>query len=40
MGRQIDKDAIEKANEERIMVLGTQLTSYNISGKLFETGIQ
>jgi hypothetical protein len=40
MGREIDKDALAKANEEKIMVLGTSLTAYQISGKIFESGIK
>lgn len=40
MGREVDKDAVEKANEEKITVLGTDLTAYRMSGKIFESGIK
>lgn len=40
MGREPDKDALAKANEEKIIVLGTDLTAYQISGKLYEYGIK
>jgi hypothetical protein len=40
MGREVDKDALAKANEEKIMVLGTVLSAYQISGKIFEIGIK
>jgi hypothetical protein len=40
MGREVDKDAIAKANEEKIIVLGTDLTAYQISGKIYESGIK
>lgn len=40
MGREVDKDALAKANEEKIMILGTNLTAYQISGKIYEAGIR
>ncbi|MBI5404124.1 MAG: serine kinase [Ignavibacteriae bacterium] len=40
MGREVDKDAIAKATEENITILGTDLTAYRMSGKIFESGIK
>ncbi len=40
MNREIDKDALEKAKEEKILILRTNLTAYQISGKIFECGIR
>ena len=40
MGREIDKDAIKKAEEEKILLLKTNLTAYQISGKIYECGIE
>lgn len=40
MNREIDKDALEKANEEKILVLSTNLTAFQISGKIYESGIK
>jgi hypothetical protein len=40
MNREIDKDALEKAREEKILVLSTNLTAFQISGKIFESGIK
>ena len=39
MNRLPDKDTINKAKEERLTILGSGLTSYQISGKIFESGI-
>jgi len=39
MGREVEKDAIEKANEEKVLILGTNLSAFQISGKFFEYGI-
>jgi len=40
LNREVDKDTLDKANEEKIMVLSTNLNSYQISGKIFESGIK
>jgi len=40
MNRQVDKDALDKANEEKILVLRTDLPAYRISGKFYEYGIK
>lgn len=40
MNKDIDKDALEKAKEEKIVILRTSLTAYQISGKIFECGIK
>jgi hypothetical protein len=40
MGRDMDIDAIAKAAEEKITVLGTGLTAYRIGGKIYESGIK
>jgi hypothetical protein len=40
MNREVDKDAIEKAKEEKITILRTNLTAFQISGKIFESGIK
>jgi hypothetical protein len=39
MNRNIEKEVLEKAKEERILVLRTKLNAYQISGKIFESGI-
>ncbi|MCX6164986.1 MAG: serine kinase [Ignavibacteriae bacterium] len=40
MNREIDKDALEKAREEKILILSTNLTAFQISGKIYESGIK
>jgi hypothetical protein len=40
MNREVDKDALEKAKLEKIMLLSTGLTAFQISGKIFECGIK
>lgn len=40
MNREVDKDAMEKAKQERITILRTGLTAYRISGKIYECGIK
>jgi predicted transcriptional regulator len=35
-GLQPDADMLEKANEEGIPVLGTELETFEITGKIFE----
>ena len=39
MNRIPDKDTIDKAKEEKIIILGSSLTSYQTGGKIFESGI-
>jgi len=40
MGRDIQEDAKAKAGEEKITILKTDLTAFQISGKIYELGIQ
>jgi len=40
MDREIQKDALEKAKEEKIAILQTGLTAFQISGKIYEFGIR
>lgn len=40
MNREISKETIDKAMEEKITILTTHLTSFQISGKLYESGIR
>ena len=40
MNREISKDTLDKAVEEKITILTTGLTSFQISGKLYEYGIR
>jgi hypothetical protein len=40
MGREVDNDALDKAKEEKILILRTNLTAYQISGKIYESGIK
>lgn len=40
MNREIDRDALEKAKEEKILILSTGLTAFQISGKIYESGIK
>jgi len=35
-GNQPEKDTLEKANEENIPLLGTQLSTFEIAGKLYQ----
>lgn len=40
MNREVDKEALEKARDEKIMILRTNLTAFQISGKIYECGIK
>lgn len=40
MGREVEKDALTKASEEKILLLGTDLTAYRLSGMIFESGVK
>lgn len=40
MGKDIDPDTLEKAAAEKITILRSNLTSFQISGKLYEYGIR
>jgi hypothetical protein len=40
MDKDIQKDAKEKADEEKITILKTDLTAFQISGKMYELGIR
>lgn len=39
LGKKIDDDTVEKANQEKIPVLRSTLNSFQLSGKLYENGI-
>jgi len=40
MNRDIETEVLEKAKEERVTVLRTNLTAYQISGIIYETGVK
>ena len=40
MNKDVDKDTIEKAEQEKITILKTDMTAYQVSGKLYELGIR
>jgi len=40
MNREISKETLDKANEEKITILATSLSSFQISGKIYEYGIR
>lgn len=40
MNREINKDTLDKANEEQITILTTPLTSFQITGKIYDCGIR
>lgn len=40
MNREISKETLDKATEEKITILTTPLTSFQISGKIYEYGIR
>jgi hypothetical protein len=40
MNKEIDKDTLEKAEEEKINILKTSMTAFQVSGKLYELGIR
>ncbi len=39
-GRQIDKETLEKAEEEKIPILGTGMDAFQVVGKLYQLGIR
>jgi predicted transcriptional regulator len=39
-GRQVDKETLEKANEEKIPILGTSMDAFHVVGKLYRMGIR
>ena len=39
-GRQLDKETLEKANEERMPILGTSMDAFQVIGKLYRMGIK
>lgn len=40
LDKEIDKDTLEKAETEKITILKTTMTAYQVSGKLYELGIR
>jgi hypothetical protein len=40
LDKEIDKDTLEKAESENVIILKTPLTAYQVSGKLYELGIR
>jgi len=40
LDKEIDKDTLEKAEGEKITILKTPMTAYQVSGKLYELGIR
>jgi hypothetical protein len=40
LDKEIDKDTLDKAESENITILGTPMTAYQVSGKLYELGIK
>jgi serine kinase of HPr protein (carbohydrate metabolism regulator) len=40
MDKNVDKDTIERAEKENIPILKTELTAFQISGKLYEYGVR
>ena len=38
-GRQPDKETLQKAEEEMVPVLGTEMNAFNVVGKLYQAGI-
>jgi predicted transcriptional regulator len=38
-GRQPDEDTLEKATEEKVPLLGTDMTAFQVVGQLFQLGI-
>lgn len=39
-GSAVEADALAKAEEERIAVLGSPLSSYTLAGRLYELGVR
>jgi hypothetical protein len=40
MNKEIDNDTVKKAEQEKINILKTGMTAYQVSGKLYELGIR
>jgi len=40
LNKEIDNDTLAKAKEEKINILKTSMTAYQVSGKLYELGIK
>lgn len=40
MNREVSKETLDKATEEKITILTTPLTSFQISGKIYDCGIR
>jgi len=40
MNREVQQDAEKKAREEKITILQTDLTAFQISGKIYELGVR
>jgi predicted transcriptional regulator len=39
-GRKVDKETLEKANEEKMPILGTSTDAFQVIGKLYRMGIK
>jgi predicted transcriptional regulator len=39
-GRKVDKETLEKADEEKIPILGTSMDAFQVVGKLYRMGIR
>jgi predicted transcriptional regulator len=39
-GRQVDKETLEKADEEKMPILGTSMDAFQVVGKLYRMGIR
>jgi predicted transcriptional regulator len=39
-GRQVDRETLEKANEEKMPILGTSMDAFQVIGKLYCMGIK
>jgi predicted transcriptional regulator len=39
-GREVDKETLEKADEEKIPILGTSMDAFQVVGKLYQLGIR
>lgn len=39
-GRQVDKETLEKADEEKMVIFGTSMDAFQVVGKLYRMGIR
>ena len=39
-GREVDKETLEKADEEKMPILGTSMDAFQVVGKLYRVGIR